>query len=728
MCARLADRLNAARRATFVGRALEKEIFAQALSSPSPPWSVLYIHGAGGVGKSSLLRELASLCQTSGDANTNQTARALCLDARDFEPSPESFLCALSTLLETEETQSPLDQIADSSTRIVLFIDTYELLTPLDSWIRETFLPQLPDNALVVLAGREAPRPAWRLDSAWQELVRVLPLQNLSDSDSTTFLTQRQVPREQLQRVLDFTHGHPLALSLVADLFAQRTPSLAQTPFDISSSPDVVRLLVEHLVREVPSVRHRAALEACALVRGTTEALLAHLLELPRESDESAALFRWLQSLSFVEAGAYGLAPHDLAREAIVAHLRWRDAPIYADLHRRARSFYAAQLKTATPLQQQLILADYIFLHHDNSVLRPFLEWQENSEMSISRALPDDFPLLLAIVKRHEGDQSARIAAHWFARQADRVLVLREGARVAGFMMLLALHQTDESDRAQDETTRDAWNYLQQNAPLAKGEEATLFRFWMSHDSYQDVSSAQSLVFINVVRHYLTNAKLAFSFFVCANPDFWSPVFTYAGATRFGELNAQRKGQTFGVYGHDWRKMPPLQWLDMMGEREIAAAAAQSATALESGASAQSAKSGDSLNQGEYALAVRDALKNWSRPAALDHNALARSHRVLEVAGENASPQRCVEVLQKLLREACQNIGRGGRSELFYNALNLTYFEPSLTQEAAAEKMDVPFSTYRRYLKAGIERVTEELWRDEQAMASARAHTILGKE
>jgi hypothetical protein len=35
-------------------------------------------------------------------------------------------------------------------------------------------------------------------------------------------------------------------------------------------------------------------------------------------------LFEWLRGLSFIESGRLGLYPHDLAREALVADLRWR--------------------------------------------------------------------------------------------------------------------------------------------------------------------------------------------------------------------------------------------------------------------------------------------------------------------------------------------------------------------------------------------------------------------
>ena len=715
MCARLADRLEDVRRATFVGRIDEKEIFAQALANSS--FVLLHIYGPGGVGKTTLLREMNALCPS-------QNTRVVWLDAREIEPSPESFLYALASRLELPENQSPTEFLATSSTRCVLFVDTYEMLTPLDAWLRETFLPQLPENALVVFAGRNAPRPAWRIDSAWSSLLCVLPLQNLSEREGATFLQNRHVPQSQQLRVLEFTHGHPLALSLVADVFDQRSPDDAQ-PFDISDSPDIVRLLIEHLIEEVPSVRHRLALEACALVRWTTESLLAHLLDLPAENDESATLFSWLRSLSFIEDGVQDLSPHDLAREAIVASLRWRNAELYADLHRRARSFYATQLQGASPETQQRILAEYIFLHHDNSVLRPFLDWQENSDMTAGRAAAEDLPFLVEAVQKHEGEKSAQIAAYWFALQPERVLVLREGARITGFLFSLALQNTTEQQREHDDVAKNAWGLLQNCAPLQIGEEATMFRFWMSCEEYQGVSGAQSLVFINIVRHYLTNQKLAFSFLLCAAPDFWSPVFAYANATRFDELAFEDDGKNFGVYGHDWREVPPMMWLDILGEREIAAAASardlghlQSVKRDDVAPEKSSTSEHRVLDAGEFAVAVRAALKNLQRPAALCDSVLLDSKIVSQQSGTtksgttNSSTDK-IAALQNVLRESCEHLNASGRRKLFYEALRLTYLEPAMTQEAAAAQMDVPFSSYRRYLKEGLERVSEELWQRE---------------
>jgi hypothetical protein len=41
----------------------------------------------------------------------------------------------------------------------LIVLDTYETFGLVDAWLRQTFLPALPENVMTVLAAREAPSP-----------------------------------------------------------------------------------------------------------------------------------------------------------------------------------------------------------------------------------------------------------------------------------------------------------------------------------------------------------------------------------------------------------------------------------------------------------------------------------------------------------------------------------------------------------------------------------------
>jgi hypothetical protein len=267
MSSRLASRLSATRQSRFVGRVSEQALFQSALAESELPLHMLYVFGPGGVGKSTLLRLFADHCEQN-------SIPIIQIDARNVEPMPGALFDALRLAMNLERQDSPFEVIAARPGYTVLLIDTYEVLAPLDDWVRETLLGDLPENTLIVLAGRNPPSTAWRADPAWQTLIRVIPVCNLSPQESRNYLTRREIPPDQHQAVLDFTQGHPLALSLVADVFAQRD----HYQFRPEDAPDVVRVLLDQFAQKAPGPAHRTALEVCALVHVMTESLLAHML------------------------------------------------------------------------------------------------------------------------------------------------------------------------------------------------------------------------------------------------------------------------------------------------------------------------------------------------------------------------------------------------------------------------------------------------------------------
>lgn len=177
-------RETAARR--FTGRAAELALFQAALAAAEPPFALLYLYGPGGIGKSTLLQEYARMAAAAG-------RMVALLDSRNLDPSPPRFGAALGMALglaDPSDWQAALEQ----AQRPVLLIDTYEVLTPLDGWLREHFLPELPAGSLVVIAGRNALDAAWRSDTAWRDLTRAVPLRNLRPEESQAYLASRGSP------------------------------------------------------------------------------------------------------------------------------------------------------------------------------------------------------------------------------------------------------------------------------------------------------------------------------------------------------------------------------------------------------------------------------------------------------------------------------------------------------------------------------------------------------
>lgn len=692
----LADRLMQARHAQFVAREAEVALFNEALAAAHLPYSLLHISGPGGIGKSALLHEFEYQCGRHG-------VTAVSLDGRDLEPHPEAFARALAERLgaDAEGIADCVTAVNGHAERLVLLLDRYEEIEALDRWLRHTFLPQLNGNVLFVLASRNALAPQWETDPGWRSLLRRRSLRNLTREDGIAFMAQRQIPDDQHQAIWRFTQGHPLALSLAADLFAQR-PNI---DFHPDAAPDMVQQLVSRFMEVVPSPAHRAALEACAIVRLMTEPLLAHMLA----TENAHELFTWLHTLSFIETSANGLSPNHVTREVMVANVRWRNPDWYRELHNRARSYYSERLHQTHGATQREVLINYIFMHRNNKVVRPFYE-QLRAQRRLGGALASplreqEWPLLQAQVAEHEGDASAALAAYWFARQPEGITVFRdEESQPAGFLHQLALEKSTDADRERDPAVRAAWAYLQAHAPLRQNETATLFRFWMARDTYQTISPVQSMIFVNMVRHYLVTPNLAHSFVPCADAQMWMPIFMYADLPRLPAADFEIDGRSYGVFGHDWRAVPPMAWLDLLAERETSPdPASVSRPAVVAPLLV--------LSRDAFDTAVHDALRHYAHQTELVENPLLQSSLVAN--GSDAGADEKVDRLRTVVQEAVASLADAPKERKFHRVLHHAYIQPAATHEQAAELIDVPYGTFRRHLKRGVTLVSDILWQQE---------------
>ncbi len=686
---RIADRLNAARRGRFVGRAAELHLFQTALNPTAASFVVLHVYGPGGIGKTTLLREYEQIARERGRT-------VIRLDCRNVEASPPGFMLALRQAINPQA--DPLTTlILDWPPHTVLFLDTYEALGGLDGWLRETFLPQLPADALIVTAGRNQPDTAWRTDIAWADLTQLLPLHNLQPEESQAYLAGRGVPAEQQAAALEMTHGHPLALCLVADVLNQNEQA---TPISLRQEPDVVRVLLQRFVQDMPSVQHRYALELCVQAWATTETLLETVLG----DGHGATCFRWLEQLSFIEKGTQGLFPHDLARDVLAADLRWRNRQSFVERSKQLVTFLHERVLKANRFEQQRFWFDLLYLSRHNPAMKPYFEWAALGTTYAEPATAADQATIVAMVTQHEGEASAQIAQHWLKRQPEAFLVFRTlKGETMGFLCQLALHLATEEDRAVDPAAAAAFAFADQFGPLRPGEEMCYLRFWMEREKYQAVSSALNMTAINSSIYWTTHPKLAWSFAAMSNPRFMVPHFRAIHIELAPEAGFTVGGRSYGVFTHDWRVEGALEWLNI--KHELTDEDQPEGTRPRT----KPAPSVVVLSQEAFAEAVRQALRDMSRPDLLADNPLLKTR----LLGKEKAAEARVAYLQEMLRHAAATLLTTPKDAKLHRALWITYFEPAATQEQAAEQLDLPFSTYRYHLSKGLERIVAWLWQRE---------------
>lgn len=693
----VADRLRGARRRGFVGRATELELFRATLAAPGA-LSVLWVHGPGGVGKTALLDAFAEAARDAG-------LEPVTLDMRAVDPTPPAFQAELARALGVPAGASASDAIGGPGRPVVL-IDTFESAAGLEDWLREVFIPGLPAEALVVITGRRRPGEAWRRDPGWRDLLRVVSLRNLGPEDSRAFLRHAGVAEDQRERVIDVTHGHPLALSLMLDVLSQRQAAGDEAPVDIAEAPDVVEALVTSFVAEVPTPRHRLALDIAAHARATTAAPLRGAVG----DEEGTALFAWLRGLSFVEVGPHGLFPHDLARDVIDADLRWRDRDAYALVHGHVRRDVVERLRRCEGREHQRALADLMFLHRGNPAAPAFWDWESLGQVYADALRPADHAAVLAMVERHEGPESAAIAAHWLARQPGAFAAFRgAGQEPVGFLAQISLHEAGDEALARDPAARAAWEHAHRHGAPRPDDEVLMGRFFMDRDAYQAPSRSFNVVTMACTREFLGRPRLSWYYLAFADPEPVAPLMAYIEFGRAPSVDFAVGGHRYGVFARDWRREEALLWLERMGERELGGDPVAPAAPADPSPEV-------ALSQQAFADAVRRALRDLHRPHDLAANPLVRSRAVSEARGPPAA-----RALRDLIEQGVDALRADPRDAKLASALDRTYLRPAPTQEAAADLLGLPFSTYRGHLTRGVQRVVDWLWQRELYGAEPRA-------
>jgi hypothetical protein len=450
----------------------------------------------------------------------------------------------------------------------------------------------------------------------------------------------------------------------------------------------------------VPGPRHRAALEASALTRVTTEPLLAALLGVT----SARAVFDWLRGLSIMSLGPFGVWPHDLVRDALTADLRWRDPARHDELRRRATAFYRAEFDRGDPTARRRLLADGLFVHRDHPIVGGVLC---ASQLTVVPVRPPQWADIVAGVARHEGPESAEIARHWLHRQPGQAATIVDGERSIGYLQLVRLADVDADDRRIDPVVDAACDYAEDALRARLG--ATLVRFWLGWESYQDFGPVQTAVTVHVIEHSVLTPNLAMTLTACSRPEDWTAITVHTGAYRVPALDYRvgRSASCGGVFVQDWRVLPALEWL--------AAVAGLAPVPL---MAVRSSVVPTTLTPQQFGEAVRAALRDLNRADRLRDSPLLQARIVADQS--TAGGVERVRVLQQVIRGAAGQLAGSPRDAAAYRVVHHTYLQPAPTQRQARELLDLPPSTYRRYLSAGINHLTAILWQQECDAASPR--------
>src|SRR3954466_3155125 len=412
---RLAEVLDEARRRTFVGRDDELTRFGEALDGRSPR-RVFLVHGVGGIGKSTLLGEFRARAEAAGRP-------AVPLDGRGRDPSPEAVRAALARAAAVSPPR--LGEVPG----LIVLLDHYQNLTAGDAWVRGERLPALPADAIAVLAGREAPAPAWQRLPGWRELGAVLRLDCWSDAESAEFLSRSGVPADARARLVQLSRGHPLALALLADAAAA-----GDLPRELAEAPDLVSALLEGVVPAAPGEACTTGLATCTVAWATTEDLLAETV-----GDAAPAVWDWLARQPYVTCGPRGLVLHDLARDVLTAELERRSPDRQRRLHRIVHDRVVAEIRAATGPDRQHAAEQLLYLHRNSPLTSAIWTLRSRGSAAVVPGTREDHPPVLAMIQHFLGPEPPALAGDWMRETPEGLQVVRQADGLSAYALGLLL-------------------------------------------------------------------------------------------------------------------------------------------------------------------------------------------------------------------------------------------------------------------------------------------------
>ena len=269
------------------------------------------------------------------------------------------------------------------------------------------------------------------------------------------------------------------------------------------------------------------------------------------------------------------------------------------------------------------------------------------------------------------------------------------------------LTRASPDDVAADPGARAAWDYAR-HAPPRPGETVTLSRFVVDRDTYQGPSPTLNAIPILTLQRYLGTPKLAWDFVALAEPERWNEYFAAADVPRAAGADFRVGGRRFGLFAHDFRRVPVDALLELVSERALARTSARRRRRRRRHCLVLSHP--DSTTRfdrrcGTCADRTCWRATRWCGPAC------CRPRR----RGEPGRRRwrrwlRAVDALPSTLATtSC-----GGR----WSAPTW----PAATQERTAEALGLPFSTYRRHLTQGVARIVAVLW-DQEVYGSGLSRT-----
>lgn len=507
--ATLADKVSDERHRHFINRESELQAFGSALGNTS--CSLLFVKGAAGTGKTSLLQACQRVASEGGHPARYVDAEELGRRGYDAPLTNPSL-----SLGRTPK--------AHPGARPVLLIDGYERLSGEQPWPLERLVHELPSDALLVLASRRAAPARLLLDHAWAAMTRQLELGPWNEAQAREFLERQGIPASVREGMLELGNGYPLALTIAASVCRAE----GAQAFGARQLEAVYATLSRVLSFGAASLEQHLALDVCAVSRTVSVKVLDHVLDGSSVAAGHAhELFDWLAQRPFVDWAGDSVRLQRLPR--ITRLWRLKREQKYDALRSQIREFWVDRLSTTSaPEAGREAL---FFLDRDLPNAAGEDAWAED-DSELEAARPSDHAQVVELVRRHEGDDAAALCREHLELEPTAFELTRNGERAD--RVLHATRLTTAADLKLpegDPVLRLVETFLRQHPP-EKGACMVLVRWLMADDGYQSPLPQVLPLMARAAQIVMGAPRVTYALGVYRDPEEWQELWDAAGAQR----------------------------------------------------------------------------------------------------------------------------------------------------------------------------------------------------
>lgn len=658
---KIGDLLQERRNTLFVGRDRELELLQRSLSGTETSWRLIHFHGAGGMGKTTLLQQFA---------HRIGSGRCLYFDGHIGFQNPEDFQ---SKVPDT----GLLNSWAEEKKGFFLLLDAFERWGAIEHWLREQWLPMLSPQVKVCTAGRYPLDGSW-LRGDWSSLIQNVELRPFTATVVKQYANARGInDHDTVKQLHRFTGGIPLALSMACHI------DLSDGKMDLFlPQQQLLGFLAMEMTKDAASPALRRYTEAASIVWRFDQERLQSILdeEVPPEA------FHDFCRLPFVIRLEDGWSLHDTVRQWIYGDFQSR-RPDTAMTYRKRALAALRELERKRPDRKMEWVFEKLFLH-ENDIIRGFCFQPENrlverecTEQDLDRMEHLYLAYLQSQPHYVSGDThlESLIRPIWRISPDSFRGIWRDGRLVAFCSCVPLTNRTVPIFRSNPITAPATEKFHPDQ------RQSLICLAGMEPDAEHEFSGTVARALARMIdRHSLLINVL------CVRD--WIPYLSLLGFERAQWADAvSPKGVVYEGYQLDLRHEDFVSKINRMLEGKETAVA--------------QAPQGTQLPFDEAVRLIKRALKHYSRLHLQPEWTDALRPLAPEYGSKTPAEHFCSQVEQVLRRMS------GGREEerLYAQILRHAYIQKIGTHETVAESLNLSVPTYYRHLRMAVRKLAFEL-------------------